>query len=67
MSNNIPAICAEAARAWNTMLKDGVLDPKLRCEAVDKAMKAVKDTGMPLQAVLDRGEQELRAQMMGEG
>lgn len=65
--NDIPRLCAEAARAWNAMLKDDVMDDITRNEAVGLAMKASEACGMPLQAVLDRGNMELRAQMASEG
>jgi len=65
--SDIGTICAEAAREWHAWLKADVCDGALREAAVGKAMKAVEATGMPLQAVLDRGEQELRAQRMSEG
>ena len=64
---DIPTLCAEAARAWNFWLKNDVLDGPLREDAVGKAMKACDACGMPLQAVLDRGNMELRAQMASEG
>lgn len=67
MSNDIPGMCADAARAWNKWLKADVPSGKLQDEAVGKTMKAAMACGMPLQAVLDRGNIELEAQQASEG
>jgi len=65
--NDIPKLCAEATRAWNHWLMAGVEPGDLQAEAIGRMARVTERTGMSLDAVLERGEQELRAQMASEG
>ena len=63
---DIGGICLEAARAWELWLKAGVPQGDLGFEAIAKLGRAVQTTGMPMEKVLERGREELLAEIAAD-